>query len=513
MKATFLSLYLVGFLGISAFARERKSIVTAAENSAVGGAATYHLSLSRADVAPANSHFGAKPHGLAAHLMLGKGSISAVAASQESAAMHIKETASLLKKIDSYPGSYGHSQLQGGFRSHGDEKRSGNSDFKKAMYHLVKAKQLGMTADQAVMAALREFQGSTPKLLMEERQTSLLNNLKAMEKLGLDTPDNLTLLKDGKAPLVTRGSPRYVGQKAEVDHRVARSVAPQFENESANLQLLPGKLNREKLATHGKFEQEHALRLQRAYGRSIVLNRTVGAGGAAILVAVPFDVATQLIAEGRVDWSKVSGMGGLAAGSAVGGSLAGSTTTWMMMSKQVGPASASAANLLGLKSASRFANVSGGAVGGGVTAVLFAYGGYGLGYYDLETAHRSAIAGGVGAGMGAATSAVTFGLISTYATAGTGVAISSLSGASATSASLAWLGSGTVASGGFGAAGGWVVLTGGGAIIILGTTAAVLYGFQVYDEHQDNVRLDKTIGYLSRKKTFFQPDAQSNFAH
>ncbi len=49
--------------------------------------------------------------------------------------------------------------------------------------------------------------------------------------------------------------------------------------------------------------------------------------------------------------------------------------------------------------------------------------------------------------------------VSTFATAGTGTAISSLTGAAATNATLAWLGGGTLAAGGGGMAAGSVVLT------------------------------------------------------
>lgn len=52
------------------------------------------------------------------------------------------------------------------------------------------------------------------------------------------------------------------------------------------------------------------------------------------------------------------------------------------------------------------------------------------------------------------------GCVAAYGTAGTGVAISGLSGAAATNATLAWLGGGTLASGGFGITGGMVALGG-----------------------------------------------------
>jgi hypothetical protein len=232
-------------------------------------------------------------------------------------------------------------------------------------------------------------------------------------------------------------------------------------------------------------------------------------GATAVLVAVPLELAFQAFGESPLDWPRVAGVGGLAGGSAAVGNLVGNATTFALARTELGySASVAVADILGLRSASRFANVAGGAVGGGATAILFAYGGYWLGYYDLKTANRSAVAGAAGVGAGAAASALTLGLVSTYATAGTGMAISSLSGASATSASLAWLGGGSVASGGFGMAGGGLVLGTGVGVVIIGVTAAVIYGFHLADEVQDSVRLAKTIDYLSAKATFFIPDAQ-----
>lgn len=59
-----------------------------------------------------------------------------------------------------------------------------------------------------------------------------------------------------------------------------------------------------------------------------------------------------------------------------------------------------------------------------------------------------------GLGAPAAVSA----LVAFLGTASTGTAISTLSGAAATKATLAWLGGGALAAGGFGVAGGMVVL-------------------------------------------------------
>lgn len=80
---------------------------------------------------------------------------------------------------------------------------------------------------------------------------------------------------------------------------------------------------------------------------------------------------------------------------------------------------------------------------------------------------------GIGAGMGSG-AALAFGAYNgtmLLATASTGTAISSLSGVAATNATLAWLGGGSLATGGFGMAGGMMVLGGivaGPALAIFG---------------------------------------------
>ncbi|MCX4985350.1 hypothetical protein [Streptomyces sp. NBC_00572] len=69
----------------------------------------------------------------------------------------------------------------------------------------------------------------------------------------------------------------------------------------------------------------------------------------------------------------------------------------------------------------------------------------------------ASLAGGAAAGAGVG--AVTYVAVGAFATASTGTAISGLSGAAATSATLAWLGGGSLAAGGGGVAAGTLVMT------------------------------------------------------
>lgn len=197
------------------------------------------------------------------------------------------------------------------------------------------------------------------------------------------------------------------------------------------------------------------------------------AGTAGVVIAVPVEIAFELINGGQVDWQRVAGVGVLAGGSAAIGNTLGNATTFALLRTEAGySASSAVAELVGLRSAGHLANGAGGLVGGGATAILFAYGGYWLGYYDLKMANRFAVAGVAGAGVGA---------ILTAELGGSAV-----------------VGSSVLASTGVG-------------IVIIGVTAAVIYGFQVYDEYQDNIRLSKTIEYLSSKPTFFIPDSRQGF--
>lgn len=91
--------------------------------------------------------------------------------------------------------------------------------------------------------------------------------------------------------------------------------------------------------------------------------------------------------------------------------------------------------------------------------------------------------GGSFAAVGiAATPAIVTGVVTSLCAAGTGTAISTLSGAAANSAVLAWLGGGTIAAGGGGMAAGSVVLgalTGGvaigAAVVAMGSLASAFY--------------------------------------
>ena len=98
--------------------------------------------------------------------------------------------------------------------------------------------------------------------------------------------------------------------------------------------------------------------------------------------------------------------------------------------------------------------------------------------HSCETASsvlQGLAAGAAGAAGGALTAFGAYSGTMMFATAGTGTAISTLSGVAATNATLAWLGGGTLAAGGMGVAGGMMVLGGlvaGPALLIFASIFA-----------------------------------------
>lgn len=78
----------------------------------------------------------------------------------------------------------------------------------------------------------------------------------------------------------------------------------------------------------------------------------------------------------------------------------------------------------------------------------------------IEMAGKAAAGAGAGAAAGAAAAAAVYTAVAATATASTGAAMAGLTGAAATSATLAWLGGGSLAAGGIGVAGGTLVLSG-----------------------------------------------------
>ncbi|WP_234711542.1 hypothetical protein [Mycolicibacterium llatzerense] len=111
---------------------------------------------------------------------------------------------------------------------------------------------------------------------------------------------------------------------------------------------------------------------------------------------------------------------------------------------------------------------------------------------DLEAARVSAASAGVGVTAGAAVASVAptaaIWVATTFGTASTGTAISTLSGAVATKAALAWLGGGTVAAGGGGTAAGSALLALAGPIGWTVAGASLLASIAVFAKQKSDNR-------------------------
>ena len=106
---------------------------------------------------------------------------------------------------------------------------------------------------------------------------------------------------------------------------------------------------------------------------------------------------------------------------------------------------------------------------------------------------------GTGAVAGALAAMGAYGTVGMMATASTGAAISGLTGVAATNATLAWLGGGSLAAGGWGMAGGMVALGGivlGPALAIGGFMLASKAEEALTEAHRYDARVDEAVGKI-----------------
>lgn len=213
----------------------------------------------------------------------------------------------------------------------------------------------------------------------------------------------------------------------------------------------------------------------------------VGAWGA--VTGGLLDATIQYWDTGSADWERSGAFAIAGGGSAAAGSFTGFWTMNALLNTQSGLAlTRTVAASMGIQT-TYAANLLGSASGAAMAAAGVPYLLYFMGQIDITTANRMAVAGGIGtlAGIGASWAATS--LIATYGVAGTGTAIASLSGAAASSATLAWIGGGSVA---VGSALSWT----GVGLIAVGAGIAVNWGFEAWDQSVEAERLKHTARYL-----------------
>lgn len=155
--------------------------------------------------------------------------------------------------------------------------RGANPRLKKIVYWLEYARTAGNDPAQVIDEVLRQNRyGAGHATLVK---TNLLRNLKIGDELGFFTAENLERLRRGMAPRVMAGT--YTGDEGEVDHIIPFAIAPEIGNDLANLELMPGILNRKKSAKVGQRQKALANDLHTAGVISDqVLNRILAVASA-----------------------------------------------------------------------------------------------------------------------------------------------------------------------------------------------------------------------------------------
>jgi hypothetical protein len=175
----------------------------------------------------------------------------------------------------------------------------------------------------------------------------------------------------------------------------------------------------------------------------------------------------------------------------------------MIQSRIIGQFIAPGSSLIGTSARALAANSAASALGGGVAVAVLSYGQFLLGYSDIGAAHRSAAIGMAGIGVGVLGACGVMNAAIFFGTASTGTAVSTLSGAAATNAALAWLGGGTLAAGGGGMAMGSIVVTGGGAAIGIAVTAIFHYTIKYFDDKYEKSKTIVTLAHLKATKGYY----------
>lgn len=139
-------------------------------------------------------------------------------------------------------------------------QRAVNPRLLKCVYWLNEARNRGRSAESVVFEAQAATHSTDARGALV--RDSLLRNLDIAEKLGCLTDENIVKLRRGNSPVVTLGP--YAGEKAEVDHIVPVSVAPELAKEFANLELLPQTLNRRQGAKIGARQRAYGLKFKDA---------------------------------------------------------------------------------------------------------------------------------------------------------------------------------------------------------------------------------------------------------
>jgi len=141
-------------------------------------------------------------------------------------------------------------------------ERGANSRLNQIVFWLYEAEQESRNLTNVLATALwTVYRNETQRDLV---QAGLLRNFTIARQLGLLTNahQNVEQLQRGRSATITIGP--YAGEKTEVDHIVPRSLAPELDNELANLELMPASLNRKKSDRVTSRQVAHAEKISAA---------------------------------------------------------------------------------------------------------------------------------------------------------------------------------------------------------------------------------------------------------
>jgi len=223
--------------------------------------------------------------------------------------------------------------------------------------------------------------------------------------------------------------------------------------------------------------------------------KVTAAGG---LTAGAVSVIRQVIQEGEVDMGEVGTTATVGAASATLAYVSGAAIHHGLVSTKVGAqiAEMMPTSQLAGQSIERIIGTVGGSM---VGSTAFVAGMYLVGNYTPRESRRlmgrslARVLAAKGATATAMSGAAAFG------TASTGTAISTISGAAAQKATLAWWGAGSLASGGFGMTGGMVVLGGIGFVAGAAVFAGTGYYFKQRDKAEQKASIEARLGLVEDK--------------
>ena len=122
---------------------------------------------------------------------------------------------------------------------------------------------------------------------------------------------------------------------------------------------------------------------------------------------------------------------------------------------------------------------------------------------QIKTASSSAMGIGTGIAVASVSPTIAMGIATTFGVASTGTAISSLSGAAAVNATLAWLGGGTLAAGGSGILGGGLLLGMAGPVgWAIAAVALISGGIGTIKNVADKKRLEYIFDEINVRNTY-----------